>query len=298
MKAFSVKCEQGSKKMADLNDKLQKLLIAVSYAFLSAISVNLFWLPGGIYANGVTGFAQLVVALSGKFNFPMLDLATLVLFINVPLLVIAWFKIDRKFTIFTIIAVFLTSMFMKLIPVMVLTTDPVICTVFGGVIHGLGVGLTLNSNFSTGGLDIIGILVKKVTTRSIGTIFTVFNLVIEFIAGFVFGWRYALYSAITIFINGKVIDFVNTKEKKVQLLIVTKHAGEMLQRIQDSHQSGITVINHAQGGYYHEAQDILLLVVTSHELNAIATVVKKVDQLAFMSITKGIETNRITSQWG
>ncbi|MFZ1303103.1 MAG: YitT family protein [Lactococcus raffinolactis] len=284
--------------MASLKDHLKKLVIAASYAFLSAVSVNLFWVPGGIYANGVTGFAQLVVALSGKFHLPMLDLATLVLLINVPLLVIAWFKIDRKFTIFTIIAVFLTSVFMKLIPVMALTNDPVICTVFGGVIHGLGVGITLNSDFSTGGLDIIGILVRKVKTRSIGTIFTAFNLAIEFIAGFVFGWRYALYSAITVFINGKVVDFVNTKERKVQLLIVTKHANEMLRRIQDNHQSGITVINHAQGGYYHESQDILLLVVTSHELNAISSVVKKVDQLAFMSITKGIETNRSTSQWG
>ncbi|MDG4961356.1 YitT family protein [Lactococcus raffinolactis] len=284
--------------MASLKDHLKKLVIAASYAFLSAVSVNLFWVPGGIYANGVTGFAQLVVALSGKFHLPMLDLATLVLLINVPLLVISWFKIDRKFTIFTIIAVFLTSVFMKLIPVMALTNDPVICTVFGGVIHGLGVGITLNSDFSTGGLDIIGILVRKVTTRSIGTIFTAFNLAIEFIAGFVFGWRYALYSAITVFINGRVVDFVNTKERKVQLLIVTKHANEMLRRIQDNHQSGITVINHAQGGYYHESQDILLLVVTSHELNAISSVVKKVDQLAFMSITKGIETNRSTSQWG
>ena len=284
--------------MASLKDHLKKLVIAASYAFLSAVSVNLFWVPGGIYANGVTGFAQLVVALSGKFHLPMLDLATLVLLINVPLLVIAWFKIDRKFTIFTIIAVFLTSVFMKLIPVMALTNDPVICTVFGGVIHGLGVGITLNSDFSTGGLDIIGILVRKVTTRSIGTIFTAFNLAIEFIAGIVFGWRYALYSAITVFINGRVVDFVNTKERKVQLLIVTKHANEMLRRIQDNHQSGITVINHAQGGYYHESQDILLLVVTSHELNAISSVVKKVDQLAFMSITKGIETNRSTSQWG
>ena len=284
--------------MASLKDHLKKLVIAASYAFLSAVSVNLFWVPGGIYANGVTGFAQLVVALSGKFHLPMLDLATLVLLINVPLLVIAWFKIDRKFTIFTIIAVFLTSVFMKLIPVMALTNDPVICTVFGGVIHGLGVGITLNSDFSTGGLDIIGILVRKVKTRSIGTIFIAFNLAIEFIAGFVFGWRYALYSAITVFINGKVVDFVNTKERKVQLLIVTKHANEMLRRIQDNHQSGITVINHAQGGYYHESQDILLLVVTSHELNAISSVVKKVDQLAFMSITKGIETNRSTSQWG
>lgn len=283
---------------APLNDNFKKIVIAASYAFLSAISVNLFWLPGGIYANGVTGFAQLVVALSSKFNLPMLDLATLVLLINVPLLVIAWFKIDRKFTIFTIIAVFMTSVFMKMIPVIVMTSDPVLCTVFGGLIHGLGVGITLNSDFSTGGLDIIGILVRKVSNRSIGTIFTAFNLVIEFVAGFVFGWRYALYSAITIFINGKVIDFVNTKEKKVQIMVVTRHASEMLQRIQDIHQRGITVINHAEGGYSHEEREILLLVVTSHELTNIAAVIKKVDELAFMSITKGIETNRSTSQWG
>ena len=101
--------------MTHLTFNLKKLGIAASYAFLSAISVNLFWLPGGIYANGVTGFAQLVVALTGKFNVPMLDLATLVLCINVPLLIIAWFKIDRTFTIYTILAVLLTSIFIKLI---------------------------------------------------------------------------------------------------------------------------------------------------------------------------------------
>lgn len=284
--------------MTHLTFNLKKLGIAASYAFLSAISVNLFWLPGGIYANGVTGFAQLVVALTGKFNVPMLDLATLVLCINVPLLIIAWFKIDRTFTIYTILAVLLTSIFMKVIPVVTVTADPVICTVFGGVIHGFGVGITLNSDFSTGGLDIIGILVRKVTTQRIGTIFTAFNLVIEFVAGFVFGWRYALYSALTIFINGQVIDFVNTKEKKIQIMIVTQSANEMLQRIQEKFKNGITVINHAEGGYSHEARDILLLVVTSHELSRIASIVKKVDPFAFMSVTKGIETNRSTSQWG
>ena len=251
--------------------------------------MNLFWVPGGIYANGVTGFAQLVVALSGKFHLPMLDLATLVLLINVPLLVIAWFKIDRKFTIFTIIAVFLTSVFMKLIPVMALTNDPVICTVFGGVIHGLGVGITLNSDFSTGGLDIIGILVRKVTTRSIGTIFTAFNLAIEFIAGFVFGWPYAFYSALSIFVNGKVMDMVYTRQQKMQVMIVTDKPRKVIDHIQNRMRRGITIVHDAEGAYQHDEKTILFTVISRYEMHDLQAAMRDSDPKAFVSISDTVK---------
>ena len=283
--------------MASLKDHLKKLVIAASYAFLSAVSVNLFWVPGGIYANGVTGFAQLVVALSGKFHLPMLDLATLVLLINVPLLVIAWFKIDRKFTIFTIIAVFLTSVFMKLIPVMALTNDPVICTVFGGVIHGLGVGITLNSDFSTGGLDIIGILVRKKSGRSIGSIFIIFNCCIQFIAGFLYGWQYAFYSALAVFISGKTVDFVNTKQKKVQIMLVTEHSEELIPMLQHLLKRGITIVNNVEGGFLKEEKKILFIVASQKEVNYLNQLVKNVDEHAFMSISPGVVTNTNFYEW-
>ncbi|HAB95339.1 MAG TPA: hypothetical protein DCE83_00660, partial [Enterococcus sp.] len=153
----------------------KRMLVALIYALLSSIALNLFWLPGNIYASGITGLSQLLSQLLDEQLNLQLSIPLLVLFFNAPLLAVAWVKIDREFTIMTVCTVVLSSVMMKVVPVIALTTDPVICAVFGGLLHGVSVGLTLNDDFSTGGLDILGILVKKATGRSIGSFFIGFN---------------------------------------------------------------------------------------------------------------------------
>ncbi|MDR0922433.1 MAG: YitT family protein [Lactobacillales bacterium] len=283
--------------MNKYKERAGKLGIAVIYALLSTISLNFFWLPGGIYSNGLTGLVQLIVSLFDKFGFSAPSIAVLVFVLNIPLLVLAWFKIDREFTVFTIVAVALMSLFLGGIPVVPLTTDPIICSIFGAVFHGLAIGITLNADFSTGGLDIIGIVVRMKTGKSIGTIFIIFNLVIEFIAGFVFGWRYAFYSAIAVFLNGLVVDYVNTKQQKVQVLIVTEEAPKMIQELQATIPRGITVINDAEGAFSHEKRKILLAVVARCELKTVNELVAQIDAQAFTSVAKGIETNRALTEW-
>lgn len=138
-----------------------KILIACAYALIVSIAFNFFWLPGNIYASGITGFSQLVVSILENYFHLSLSIPLLVLLINIPLLIISWLVIDREFTKYTILAVLLTYVFMSLVPVKTIVTDPILASVVGGVLHGFSVGITLNSDFSTGGLDIIGILTRK-----------------------------------------------------------------------------------------------------------------------------------------
>lgn len=176
-------------------------------------------------------------------------------FFNAPLLAVAWVKIDREFTIMTVCTVVLSSVMMKVVPVIALTTDPVICAVFGGLLHGVSVGLTLNDDFSTGGLDILGILVKKATGRSIGSFFIGFNVSLQLAAGLIFGWPYAFYSAISFFISGRMVDYVNLKQRRVQLLVVTEKAEPVITTLQCALQRGITVINDVEGGFDHQQKN-------------------------------------------
>ncbi len=81
--------------------------------------------------------------------------------INVPLFVLAWLKIGRQFTLFTVICVALASIMMRLIQPVTLTHDPLICAIFGGAINGFGTGLALRYGISTGGLDIVGMVLRK-----------------------------------------------------------------------------------------------------------------------------------------
>ncbi len=275
----------------------RKLLVALAYSVISSIGLNMFWLPGNIYANGITGLSQLLVQVLGDQLGISLTIPALVLLFNLPLLAIAWRKIDRKFTLYTIFAVVVTSFVMKLVPVISLTRDPVICAVFGGVLHGFSVGLTLNSDFSTGGLDIIGILVKKATGRSIGSFFIAFNVTLQFFAGLLYGWQFAFYSAAAVFISGRVVDYVNAKQKRVQLMIVTEHSQQVASSLQANLTRGITIINDVEGAFDHQEKKLLMMVVSQRELKAVKEMIHRADQRAFISVASGVSTNRAFYEW-
>ena len=278
-------------------DRHSKIIIAGIYAFMVSIAFNFFWLPGNIYASGVTGFVQLIVSIIERFVGLSLSIPFLVLCMNIPLLIISWFWINREFTKYTIVAVLLTSVFMSIIPVRTVVTDPILAAMVGGVLHGTSVGITLNSDFSTGGLDIIGILVRKRTGKSIGSIFIAFNCTVHFLAGFIFGWQYAFYSVLAVFVSGKAVDFVNTKQQKVQILLVTDHSEALVPVLQADLKRGITVVNNVEGAFSKEEKKILFIVASKKDLGRLNQLIKTIDHHAFMSVSPGVTTNTNFYEW-
>ena len=199
---------------------IMKATTALFYGILVSIAMNFFWEPGHIYSSGITGLAQLIGTLTK--NGPVhLSTALMLFVLNIPLFVLGWRQIGHRFTLFTILAVFCSSVMIKAINPVPLTKDPIICAIFGATINGFGTGLALKNGISTGGLDILGLTIRKHTGKSIGTINLIFNFFIILAAGAVFGWPYAFYSALSIFINARVMDMVYTKQQKMQVMIVT-----------------------------------------------------------------------------
>ena len=130
---------------------IAKASTAFMYGVLVSVALNFFWEPGHIYSSGITGLAQLLTTLSANWPVP-LSTALLIFVLNVPLFILAWFQIGHRFTIFTIIAVFCSSLMIKAIQPLPLTTDPIICAIFGAAINGFGTGLALkNGTISEGG---------------------------------------------------------------------------------------------------------------------------------------------------
>lgn len=270
-------------------DYAMKFSFSVVYAILASVSVNLFYQPGKIYSSGLTGIAQIISTLASSWFDVTLPVSVALLLLNVPLFLIGWFKIGHKFTIFTGITVVLTSVFMQLIPTEVLTTDPIICAIFGGAVMGAGIGYALKNGLSSGGLDFISIAIRKKTGRTIGSISIVFNFFILLAAGLLFGWQYALYSALAIFVSGKVTDAVFTKQKKMQVTIITRHPDQVIHAIQDKMRRGITIINEAEGAFRHDKQTVLLTVVTRFELPFLRQAMKEADADAFVSIAENVQ---------
>ncbi|MBU5359728.1 YitT family protein [Enterococcus raffinosus] len=270
------------------HDYATRLSVAVVYAFLAAIAVNFFYQPGHIYSSGATGFAQILTTLSDRVVGFTVPVSITLFLINVPLFFLAWFKIGHKFTIFTFITVFLTSFFIHIIPQTTLTKDPIICAIFGGAIMGVGIGFALKNGLSSGGLDILSIVIRKRTGSSVGSISIIFNVMIMLMAGILFSWQYMFYSALAIFMSGKLTDALYTKQRKMQVMIVTKCPERVINAIQDQMRRGITIINEAEGAYKHDKQTVLFTVVTRFELPLLESIMRENDPDAFVSISENV----------
>lgn len=256
------------------------------YGILVAIALNFFWEPGKIYSSGITGLAQLISTLTA--NNIHLSTALMLFVLNLPLFILAWRTIGHRFTFFTFLAVVFSSVMMKLIKPVTLTTDPIICAIFGGLVNGFGTGTCLKNGISTGGLDILGITIRKKTGKSIGTTNMLFNLFIIISAGAVYGWPHAFYSALGIFVNAKVIDMVYTQQQKMQVMIVTDKPKSVIDCIQNNIRRGITIVHGAEGAYWHDKKTILFTVVSRYEQYALKKAMEESDPHAFVSIAENV----------
>ncbi|WP_262314720.1 YitT family protein [Lacticaseibacillus parakribbianus] len=272
---------------------------AIFYSICVAIALNMFWEPGGVFASGITGAAQLLATVVRKwFDLPVFGMRTTDLFstgtllflLNVPLFVLAWRQIGHRFTLFTFLAVIFSTVSIRLLGVVKpLTTDPIVCGIFGAVVNGLGTGFALRNNISTGGLDIIGIVWRKKTGTTVGSVNIAVNIVIIFLAGFVNGWPHALYSALAIFINGKVMDALYTRQQRLQVMIVTEQQKAVVNEIQNTLRRGITIVHDAEGAFRHEEKTILFTIISRAEMYDLEKAMRKADPYAFVSITESVK---------
>lgn len=267
-----------------------KISASVLYGILSSIAVNIFFQPGGVYSSGVTGLAQVLAAVSQRFLGFGLPVAVAFYALNIPLMVLAWYKIGHKFTIFTFITVSFSSLFIQFMPQVTLTPDPLINAIFGGLVLGSGIGYGLRANISSGGTDIISLYIRKQTGRDVGSISLVVNTIIMLFAGFLFGWQYALYSMVALFVSSRVTNAIFTKQKKMQAMIVTNHPDKIIRMIHKKLHRGVTCINDVEGTYKHEKKSILLTIITRAEYGDFKYLMRKTDPTAFVSVAENVHT--------
>lgn len=108
----------------------------------------------------------------------------------------------------------MSSFFIQIMPQVTLTTDPLINAIFGGLVMGLGIGTGLKSRISSGGTDIVSLTLRKRTGKDVGSLSLMVNGAILAFAGILFGWQYALYSMVSIFVSSRVTDAIFTKQKE------------------------------------------------------------------------------------
>lgn len=267
----------------------KKIAVVAAGSLIGALAMNLFLVPANIYSSGFTGIAQLLSKVLSDHTPINVSIGFLLLLLNIPVAILGWKKVGKSFTIYSFLSVVLSSLFLTLIPIKQVSNDILLNAVFGGVIQAVGVGITLKWGASTGGVDIIAMVLSRMKDKPIGPYMLVINGIIIITAGFLYGWEKALYTLVTLYTATRVIDAIHTRHAKLTAMIITKKADEMKIAIQKRLVRGITILP-ARGAFSNESREMLMVVITRYELYDLERILKEVDPNAFTNI---IQTTNI-----
>ena len=249
---------------------------------LFGLGFNLFLLPNGLNAGGISGLSMLFVRLT---NVGSIGLVTAL--VNLPLFALGGLKIGKKFFLGSLVGMLLSSSFIDLFAVLPTPqTEPLVGAIYGGVLCGLGSGLVFSQGASTGGSDIIVRLLKlRWQNVPIGTITMFFDLVVVTLTGLAYrNIGVALYSGVAIYITGQIIDAVVYRfdYSKVALIVSPKFQ-EIAQRIAVDLERGVTYLDGE--GYYSGTQTkVILTAVKKQQLADLKKLVVQIDPDAFIIV--------------
>lgn len=260
---------------------IQGLCITIS-TIIMAFSLNSFLIPHKVLTGGVSGFSIVIN------HFTHINTGWIILLINLPLFVLGYIFLGKRFMILTIYSVTLLSVSMRVIPIHPFSHDILSSCIFGGVLNGLCVGANIRFGGSGGGTDIISVILSKKKDLSVGYLNTYMNMLVVLTSAFVFGTDRTLYTLFAIFAAGRAVDVVHTSHTKLALTIVTDKWQELSDALIRLHSRGVTMTD-AEGVYSHHPKKVLTTVITKYELSETKETIRKEDPSAFVHITRAIE---------
>ena len=247
--------------------------------------------PSKFYVGGVNGLVMLIVNAVEFFtpNHFQLNLGIVAFLFQIPLLVLGYLKLSRKFSYFTILSVIIISTFMSLpFETIVMPNDPLANALVGGILIGLGNGVLFRVGASSGGTSILFQYISLKTGKTVGLYQIIYNAIIISVAGIIFSLPVAVYTIISQLISSLVIDKVHTGYNFIKLEIVTDKGQELSDHLAHSLPHGVTFVE-ATGAYSKMAKSIVYCVISVHEMDRYLSVVKSIDPKAFV-VTSGVQS--------
>lgn len=274
------------RKIINIKKFIINLIQTLFGTAIMAIAVDLFLLPNQLSVGGFSGIGTI-----GYFLFG-LPVGTTVFVLNIPLFLMALIKNGRRFFLDSLIGTISLSVFLNLFEnINIVTHSGFLACIYGGVLSGIGNSIVLNANASTGGSDLFAQIVKSYKPDiKTGGVIIVIDAIVVIVSTIVFGEiEIGLYSAIAIYIMGKVLDlFFEGIDFAKMMIIISPNYQEISDEINKKIKRGTTAI-YGRGMYRAEEKELLLCVASRREVREIRKIVKEIDKNAFLIITNARE---------
>lgn len=245
-------------------------------ALLQALVLQTLLNSANLLPSGFTGVATILEMGCEKIGLPLTKSVWMVV-LNIPVAIFCWKHIGKKFVVFSLIQIVLTSTFLNWFPEKCLFQDILLNICFGGFLYGLSLVIALRGNASTGGMDFIALYVSNRLGKSIWQQVFLFNAGMICVFGLLAGWEYAGYSILFQFISTQTVDRFYHRFKRVTLQITTEHPDEVVQAYISMSKHGISVMD-GHGGYSKRPMSLLHTVVSAYEVQDIVHHLKDVDK--------------------
>lgn len=293
---MSTKPQKKPSALSSIKSELKKAeggtfaLLALA-GVINAFGVTMFLLPVKLYDSGVSGLSMLLDQITPSY----LTLSLFLLVLNIPIFLFGWKRQGTVFTVYSIFAVGVYSLasflIRRLLPAGAAALSPLagsdllLCAIFGGLLSGVGSGLTIRCGGAIDGIDVLSVMFAKKLGISLGSFILIFNTALYIVCGIVIhSWILPLYSIITYSVGAKTVNFiVEGFDRAKCAMIVTTKADEIADALSESFQSGGTIVN-AVGGYSKEEKQIVYFIVNHFQINKLKKIVYSIDATAFISL--------------
>ena len=292
--------ETTKKYLAEIKEiKPINFIFLLTAGIINAFGVTLFLFPVKLYDSGVSGLSMLLDQITPAY----LNISFFLIVINFPIFIFGAKKQGINFTLYSLFTIGIYSLFsyliMNVFPIDVSLVSPLagedllLCAIFGGVISGVGSGLTIRFGGAIDGIDVLSVVFAKKIGISIGTFVMIFNLVLYIICGIVIGsFILPLYSIVTYFVGSKTVDFITDGfDRSKCAMIVTTKANEITDALKENFGSSGTIVN-AVGGYTKENKQIVYFILNRFQMNKLKEIIREIDEKAFISFEEVSEISR------
>ena len=251
---------------------------------IGAAAYPTFLDPGKIAPGGLTGVAMILKHLWGW------DIGITSLILNIPLFVVGYKAMGRVFAFRSLVATILFSLMIDLLPLREIPVEPILGTLYGGILLGIGLGFILRGGATTGGTDMAARMVHKyLPFLSVGMFLFLIDCVVVIAAWIFIGSSEALYALICIFVSGKAVDMVMLGlSSNKACFVITDQWERVSGRLLEEMERGVTQLS-ARGAYTGTERPVVLCVLPPQEVSRLKEIVRQEDEKAFMFITEAHE---------
>ena len=271
----------------------QNFLFLFVAGCINAFGVTVFLAPVKLYDSGISGTSILLSQITPDY----LTMPLFLLILNIPLFLIGLKKQGVAFTVYSLFTVAVYSagawLITDVLPLDVSFASPLagedllLCALFGGIISGVGSGLTIRYGGAIDGVEVMAVIFAKHLNVTVGTFVMIYNVLLYVVCGVAMNsWILPLYSIVTYMAGLKTVDFiVEGIDRSKEIMIVTDKADEISRALMKAFECGTTMIA-AKGGYSNSDKTIIYFVVNRFQISRMRTIIRAIDPKAFVTISE------------